>query len=274
MTGNELAEEIRVNIRNQIEKRKLKLKLAVILIGNDSASEKYVAIKEKACREVGIDFELFRFNESASQKEVLNKIEKLNRDHRITGIIVQLPLPGNLVPNEVLEAIDPIKDVDGLNSENLGKLVKGLEGLFPATPEGIINLFRYYQINLVGKKVVVVGQSNLVGRPLALMLLNEKATVFVANSKTVKLKGLTNSADIVISAVGSPKLIQANMVKKDAVIIDVGTTVVDNKIVGDVDFEKVFKKASYLTPNPGGVGPMTVAMLLSNILKAESLKNV
>jgi methylenetetrahydrofolate dehydrogenase (NADP+)/methenyltetrahydrofolate cyclohydrolase len=272
MSGKELAAEIKNNVAAEIAQKKLKLSLAVILIGNDPASEKFVEIKHKACEVAGIGFKLWRFNEDSSQTDIIKLIDKLNCDKDVTGIVVQLPLPGDLVPNNILQAIDPDKDVDGLTSTNLGKLLKGLDGLFPATPEGVMGLLKRYQIPLVGKKVTVIGQSNLVGKPLAQMLLNEDATVLIANSKTNDLKSLTFGSDIVISAAGSPKLIKAEMVSDGAVVIDIGTTLVDTKIVGDVDFENVSTKASFITPNPGGVGPMTVAMLLSNVLKAYRLK--
>lgn len=272
MSGKELAATIKTNLAKQISDDKLKIKLAVIFIGEDPASEKYVAIKERACHEIGIDFELVRFSESTSQADVIKVINKLNKNKKITGILVQLPMPNDFIPNEVLEAISPDKDVDGLTSTNLGRLIKDLPGLFPATPEGVMNLFRYYQIELPGKKVSVIGQSNLVGKPLAQMLLNEDATVFLANKETKNLSELTLNSDIVISAVGKPNLIKDNMINKDAIVIDVGTSLFKGKIVGDVDFEKVSKKANFITPSPGGVGPMTVAMLLSNLVKAKLLQ--
>lgn len=271
MSGKELAEIIKINLAEEVKSQKLKLTLAVIQIGNDPASKKYVSIKKRECEKVGIKFELHKFNENVSQTEILKLIYKLNINKKVTGIIVQLPLPDELIPNELLEAIEPKKDVDGLNSVNMGRLLKNLDGLYPATAEGVINLLRYYQIPVTGKKVCVIGQSNLVGKPLAQMLLNEEATVFVANNKTINLKQLTLESDIVISAVGHPNLIKANMIKKDSIVIDIGTTLLENRIVGDVDFEGVSKKASYITPSPGGVGPMTVAMLLSNVVKASKL---
>jgi len=273
MSGKELSATIRERVALEITKDKLKLCLAVILIGSDPASEKYVGIKEKACRAVGIDFKMFRFKVKDKQDSVLQLIHKLNNDNKITGIIVQLPIPDIFDTNELLETITPSKDVDGLNSINLGRLMKRMPGLFSATPGGVINMCKYYQIPLVGSRVAMVGQSNLVGRPLAIMLLNEKATVSVASSKTKNLKELTLNSDIVITAVGKPNLIKANMIKEGTVVIDVGTSVIDGKIVGDVDFDKVSKKASYITPSIGGVGPMTVAMLISNILKAYRLDN-
>jgi methylenetetrahydrofolate dehydrogenase (NADP+)/methenyltetrahydrofolate cyclohydrolase len=272
MSGKELAATIKTNLAKQIRDERLKIKLAVILIGEDPASEKYVTIKEKACHEIGIDFELVKFSEETPQLDVIKVINKLNKNKKITGILVQLPMPNDFIPNEVLEAINPDKDVDGLTSTNLGRLIKDLPGLFPATPEGVMNLFKYYQIELPGKKVSVIGQSNLVGKPLAQMLLNEDATVFLANKETKNLSELTLNSDIIISAVGKPNLIKENMVNKDAIVIDVGTSLYKGKIVGDVDFDKVSKKASFITPSPGGVGPMTVAMLLSNLVKAKLLQ--
>ncbi|MEI6266887.1 MAG: bifunctional 5,10-methylenetetrahydrofolate dehydrogenase/5,10-methenyltetrahydrofolate cyclohydrolase [bacterium] len=273
MSGKELSATIREQVATDIVKDKLSLCLAVILIGSDPASEKYVGIKERACMAVGIDFKMFRFKENDKQALVLQLIQKLNNDNKITGIIVQLPIPVVFDTNELLEAIAPAKDVDGLNSINLGRLMKRMPGLFPATPEGVINLCKYYQIPLVGSKVAMVGQSNLVGRPLSIMLLNEKSTVSIASSKTKNLKELTLNSDIVISAVGKPSLIKASMLNKGTVVIDIGTSVIEGKIVGDVDFDKVSKKASYITPSIGGVGPMTVAMLISNTLKAYRLDN-
>lgn len=268
MSGKELAGIIYENLETEVKSLSKKLTLAVILIGNNLASEKYVGKKKEACEKIGVNFKLIRFPEEVKQTEVQAKIDELNGDDSITGMIVQLPISKHLDVDTLLESIDPKKDVDGLNTCNLGNLVKGLDGLFPATPEGVINLLRYYQIPLAGKKVVVIGQSNLVGKPLILMLFREKATVLCANSRTVDLKELTHNADVVISATGVPKILKADMIKKGAVVVDVGTAAVDGKIVGDVDFEEVSKKASFITPNPGGVGPMTVAMLLSNIVKA------
>ena len=271
MTGRELAAAIRENEALEVVSQRLKLSLAVILIGNDPASEKYVEIKKQACEKAGIGFQLYRFSDSNSQTDVLKLIKKLNGDRKVTGIMIQLPLPDVFVSNELLEQIAPDKDVDGLTSVNLGRLVKGLPGLFPATPEGVVNLLRYYQIEITGKRVAVIGQSNLVGRPLAQMLLNDEATVLSANKFTENLREITLEADIVISAAGKPKLVKADMVKDGAIVIDVGTSLYRGKIVGDVDYKSVAKKASYITPSPGGVGPMTVAMLLSNILKASQL---
>lgn len=271
MTGGELAEIIETSISNEIKKGCLKLSLAVILIGSDKASEKYVALKQKACEKVNINFLLFRFTEKNSQIEILSLINKLNNDKNITGIMIQLPVPTGFVVEDLLEEILPTKDVDGLNSANFGKLEKNIPGLYPATAEGIINLLRYYQIQIAGKRVLVIGQGYLVGRPLISMLLNENATVLTANIQTKNLAELTAFADIIVSAAGCPKLLKGSMVKKNAVIIDAGTSLYHGKLTGDVDFSTLSSMASYITPNPGGVGPMTVAMLLSNVVKAGRL---
>ncbi len=271
MSGRELAKTIEEGVKEAALLSKRKYSLAVILIGDDPASEKYVQLKRQACERVGITMTLWRFDSAGKQADVLKLIAKLNRDKKTTGILIQLPLPGDYVPNELLEAIAPNKDVDGLSSVNLGRLIKGLPGLYPATPEGVINLLRYYQIDIAGKRVAVIGQSNLVGRPLAQMLLNEEATVLSANSLTKNLKAITSESDIVISAVGKRNLVKADMIKDGAVVIDIGTSFYQGKIVGDVDYKNVMKKAAYVTPSPGGVGPMTVSMLLSNVVKAGEL---
>lgn len=272
MSGTQLAEKIKTGLKKEIESRKLKPFLAAILVGNNRASAKYVSIKEKACGEIGAGFELYRLSEKTTKKEIVDLVKKLNVDPRVTGIIIQLPLPKQLDPNEILEEIDPAKDVDGLNSVNIGKLTKNIEGIHPATPEGVITLIKHYKIPLKSKRVVVIGRSNLVGKPIAQLLLTEDATVTIANSKTKNLKQITLESDIIISATGQPKLVKGDMIKTGAVVVDVGTTVIAGKIIGDVDFESVSKKAAYIAPNPGGIGPMTVAMLLSNLLKAHNLK--
>lgn len=273
MSGAELAQTIRKNLKKEVGKLSVKPRLAVVLVGNNHASEKYVKAKEDACKEVGIDFELYRLSEKTQKKPVIDLIVKLNKTNYVTGIIVQLPLPGKLRATEILEHIKPKKDVDGLTSTNMGKLIKDLPGLRPATPEGIIKLLQYYRVAISGKEIIIIGRSNLVGKPLAQMLLNEDATVTVAHGKTRDLAEITKKADIVVSAVGQPGLITANIVKQGVVIVDVGTTRSEgNKLKGDVDFDEVSKKASYITPVPGGVGPMTVAMLLSNVVKAAKGK--
>ena len=272
MTGRELAGKIREQLRHRIETEKLTPGLAVILVGEDAASEKYVSIKERACQSIGISFFAHKYNANASQGEILSLIDTLNNDSNITGIIVQLPLPKGLSEEIILNRIMPSKDVDGLTKENQQKLEEGLEGLRPATPEGVLNLLYYYQIPLKDQKIAVIGRSILVGKPIAIMLGQAGAIVSVGHSQTSDIGEITKTADIVISAVGKPNLIIAQMVKEGAVIIDVGTTPVNGEIVGDVEFNTVSQKASLVTPTIGGVGPMTVAMLLSNVLKAYDLQ--
>jgi methylenetetrahydrofolate dehydrogenase (NADP+)/methenyltetrahydrofolate cyclohydrolase len=268
LDGRKAAEKVKERLSKEIKEGSHQFTLAVILIGDNPASAKYVAMKQKESEKIGLGFKLHKFEKDVKQEEVMALINKLNDDREVTGMIVQLPLPDHFRVDEILEAIKPQKDVDGLNSVNLGKLLKGIDALYPATPAGIMELFRQYGIELAGKKVTVVGQSNLVGKPLVQMLLNEKATVSVANSKTKDLKSLTIDSEIVISAAGKPNLITGDMIKEGAIVVDVGTSAVEDKIVGDVDFGEVSKKASFITPNPGGVGPMTVAMLLFNVVKA------
>lgn len=272
INGKKIAEKIEKDLKNKIGKKGLKLRLVVILIGNDKASEKYIKIKEKACHEVGIGFCLVKFKGNTQPQDIIKKIKELNDDNQVTGIVVQLPLPKNYVPNEVLESINPSKDVDGLHSQNLGKLIKKIDTIYPATAEGVMILLKHYKIKLKSKNIVVIGQSNLVGKPLAQMLLNENGTVTVINRDTKNIEDITLKSDIVISAAGSPKLIKGKMIKKGATVIDIGTTVKNGKIIGDVDFESVKKIAGAITPNPGGVGPITVAVLLANVVKAYNLR--
>ncbi len=271
LNGKKVAEKIYENLKKEGRKLETAPTLVVVLVGNNPASLSYVGIKEKAARKIGIGFQRVDFSPSTSlrvnEQEILNKIIELNANPEISGIIVQLPLPKDLNQNKILNAILPEKDVDGLTIENLGQLFRGEDGLRPATPLGIIRLLSAYKIKIAGKNVVIVGRSNLVGKPLAHLFLEKDATVTVCHSKTKDLKSHTLTADILVSAAGKPDLIKENMIKKGAVVVDVGTTKVGKKIVGDVDFEKVKKVASYITPVPGGIGPMTVAMLLSNVVK-------
>lgn len=268
MDGKSLASETKKRLKEEIKSMSKTPGLAVILVGENPASKKYVQMKERACDEVGISHKVHRLEENVSDSEIEELILKLNKDESIDGIIVQLPLSKHRNTNEILENIDPSKDVDGLTITNIGRLEKNLPGLFPATPFGVIEMLKKYNIDLAGKNAVVVGRSNLVGKPLAQLLLNAGATVTIAHSKTKNIGGVTKNADILVSAVGKPGLITADMVKDQAVVIDVGTTEQDKKLKGDIDFSQVSKKASYITPVPGGVGPMTVAMLLSNVVKA------
>ncbi|MGL5377320.1 MAG: bifunctional 5,10-methylenetetrahydrofolate dehydrogenase/5,10-methenyltetrahydrofolate cyclohydrolase, partial [Cetobacterium sp.] len=244
--------------------------LAVIQAGDNLASKIYVNSKIKQCAEVGIDSKNYILPLDVTELELLNTIEKLNKDDSVNGILVQLPLPSHINTPKIIEAIDISKDVDGFKPENLGKVVLGDDtALISCTPAGILRLFREYEINLEGKDVVVIGRSNIVGKPMTALLINEGATVTVCNSKTKNLSEKTKTADVIIVAIGKANFLKGNMVKDGAIVIDVGINRDDNnKICGDVDFESLKDKVSYITPVPGGVGPMTIAMLLSNTLKA------
>jgi len=246
--------------------------LAVVLVGEDPASRVYVNNKRKACQKVGINSLFYHLPEETEEKELLKLVEELNENPEVDGILVQLPLPRHVNPQRIIEAIRPDKDVDGFHPENMGKLVANLEGGFiPCTPLGIKLLLKHYGIEVKGKDATVVGAGYIVGKPLSVLLLNLNATVTVCHIHTKDLKKHTKDADILISATGVPRLIKEEMVKEGAVVIDVGISKEGDKIVGDVDFEKVKQKASYITPVPGGVGPMTITALLLNTLKAYGL---
>ncbi len=253
--------------------------LAAVLVGHDGGSETYVAYKIKDCQEVGFKSSLFRFEDDVSEEILLNKVKELNEDDDIDGFIVQLPLPGHISEQKVIETIDPAKDVDGFHPENLGRMVIGLPSFVSATPFGILQLIKRYNIETSGKNCVIIGRSNIVGRPLSI-LMSQKAinsTVTVAHSRTKDIEMLCRSADILIAAIGVPEFVKGSMVKEGAVVIDVGTTRVKSEITksgyklkGDVRFEEVADKCSYITPVPGGVGPMTRVSLLYNTLLAAS----
>lgn len=264
--GKKCAEEILDNLKDKISKLEKKPSLAVILANDNPSSKIYVDNKEKVSMELGIKSSVYRFDKSITQGELIKLIHELNADKNINGILVQLPLFEHLNSQEIIELINPKKDVDGFHPINVGRLNCGLEPYAVCcTPKGIIKLLKKYKINLVGKNVVVIGRSNIVGKPTATLLTNENATVTLAHSKTKKLKEITKNADIIVSATGHPKLIKADMVKKGAVVIDVGITKqINGKLAGDVDFEKVKNIASYITPVPKGVGPMTIACLMEN----------
>lgn len=245
-------------------------KLAIILVGDNPSSKSYVKQKEKACHTAGLLYEQFNYPEDITEEEVLDKISDLNSDMNIHGILVQLPLPDHINVPKVLKAISPRKDVDGFHAYNLGKMFldKEFESLSPCTPKGIVKILEEYKIDIKGKHVVVVGKSNIVGKPMSIMMLNRDATVTTCHRSTVDLKSHTLTADILIVAVGKPNLITADMVKPGAVVIDVGCTKVDDKLLGDVDFNGLQGIASYITPVPGGVGPMTVSCLIENTIIA------
>jgi methylenetetrahydrofolate dehydrogenase (NADP+)/methenyltetrahydrofolate cyclohydrolase len=271
LSGREAAAKILDDLKPRIAK--LNPKLVVVQVGDDVGSASYIKQKIKSCTEVGMRSEHCHLPSSLSLEELLSKVTELNADADVTGFIVQLPLPEHLqshVP-EIIRAIDPKKDVDGFGAYNLGKvfLSKEFEHLPPATPAGIIMLLEHYKIPVAGKHVVIVGRSNIVGKPLAVMLLNRDATVTVCHSKTKDLATITKQADILVAAIGKPKFITGDMVKPGTVVIDVGTSRVDGKLTGDVDFNAVAEIASAITPVPGGVGPMTVCSLIKNCVQAK-----
>ncbi len=271
--GKSLAMKIRKKIKAEVEllnqKHDIVPGLAVILVGDDPASQAYVKMKAKACKEVGFYSIVHEMPDTISQEEIIATIEMMNANPRIDGILVQLPLPKHIDTNRILEVIDPKKDVDGFHPFNVGRLVTNLDGFVPCTPLGVMKMFEAYGIELRGKDVCVVGASNIVGKPMAALLLNAEATVTVTHIYTKDLPSHTLKADILIVGVGVAGLIKADMVKEGAVVIDIGINrLEDGRLVGDVDFEAVSTKCSAITPVPGGVGPMTIAMLLSNTLKA------
>jgi methylenetetrahydrofolate dehydrogenase (NADP+)/methenyltetrahydrofolate cyclohydrolase len=266
--GKIVSKLVKDNIKSIIESKKISPSLAVILVGNDPASLTYVRNKTKECLEVGISPKDYHLPEDTSEEKLLELIGNLNKDDDIDGILVQLPLPKHINTNKILNAISPYKDVDGFHPENVGKLMIGTPFVEPCTPKGVIRLLEHYGISVEGKRAVVLGRSNIVGKPMAIMLLHRNATVTICHSKTKDLSEITKQADILVSAIGIPNFVKADMIKKDAVVIDVGINKVEengkSKLVGDVDFENVKEVASYITPVPGGVGPMTRAMLLEN----------
>jgi len=272
INGKKIAEDIYTELKEEVKNLEDKPGLAVVLVGDDPASLVYVRNKERICKRLGLNYRLMRFPQSADKNEILSTIESLNSDKEINGIIVQIPLPEHLDPFEVVSAIDPLKDVDGLHPDNLGRLLSGKPRIIPCTPLGVIELLKRENIDIRGKNAVIVGRGNLVGKPLFHLLLSLDATVTVCHSKTRDLKEETSRADILVCAVGVPKLISADMVKEGATVIDVGINRIGDRLVGDVDFENIMGIASAITPVPGGVGPMTVAMLMKNVITAYKLQ--
>lgn len=272
INGQLLAKELRENMKNEVAELKQKgltPHLTVILIGDDPASHSYVRGKEKASAEVGISSEIIRMEKTVDQKTLLTKIAELNKDENVHGILVQLPLPNHIEEQKVIEAIDPAKDVDGFHPINIGRMMVGQDAFLPCTPYGIIEMLKSKNIEIAGKHVVVIGRSNIVGKPMGQLLLNENATVTYCHSKTQDIKNYTKKADILIVAVGKANIVDASYVKDEAVVIDVGVNrTEEGKLTGDVDFDDVKEVASFLTPVPKGVGPMTITMLLSNTIKA------
>ncbi len=275
--GKSLAKKVQSSVASEVEQLKQEKNivpgLAVILIGDDPASHAYVKMKAKACENVGFYSITHSMPDTISQDEIIATIEMMNGNPRIDGILVQLPLPKHVDTDKILEVIDPKKDVDGFHAYNVGRLVTNLDSFVACTPLGVMKMFEEYKIDLEGKDVCVVGASNIVGKPMAALLLNANATVTVTHIFTKDLKAHTSKADIVVVGVGVPGLIKEDMVKDGAIVIDIGINrIKDGSLVGDVDFENVSPKCSYITPVPGGVGPMTIAMLLSNTLKAAKAR--
>ena len=271
--SEKIKEEVKVEVAQLVEEKQITPGLAVILVGNDAASATYVASKAKSCKNAGIYSVVHEMPETITQEELLETIARMNENPKLDGILVQLPLPKHIDTTVVLEAINPLKDVDGFHPYNVGRMVSNLDAFLPATPFGVMRMFEEYGIELSGKNVVVIGSSDIVGKPMASLLINAKATVTVCNSRTKDLKAHTLAADIVVIAVGVPFLLKGDMVKDGAVVIDVGINRLETgKLVGDADFESLKDKCSHLTPVPGGVGPMTIGMLLKNTIKAAKLR--
>ena len=273
LDGRIVASQILENIKNQITYSPTgndKPMLAVVLVGNNEASLAYIRMKEKRAREVGMGFGLYRFDADISQDELESEVRRLSVDERIHGLIVQAPLPAHIDRYAVIECIDPEKDVDGFTKTQIGNMYLGHDGLWCCTPKGIMTLLKYYKIDIEGKNVVIIGRSNIVGKPMALMLINAGATVISCNSGTKNLTEITKKADIVIMAAGHPGLLTKDMVSEKSVVIDVGSTFIDGVARGDTDFEDLKDTIMAITPTPGGVGPMTVATLIENTWKAYS----
>lgn len=273
MSGKDCSAAVRENIKSEvlklIEERGVTPSLTVIIVGNNPASEVYVRNKHKACSEVGMRSDIIRLSETVTEVELLNTIDKLNADDTVHGILVQLPLPSHINEDAVVNRILPSKDVDAFHPVNIGKVMTGKFSFLPCTPAGVMEMLKFYGISVEGKNCVIIGRSNIVGKPQAMLMLKENATVTICHSKTKNLSELTKKADIIVAAVGRPNFVDAKMVSPGAVVIDVGINRgEDGKLCGDVDFESVKAVASYITPVPGGVGPMTITMLLKNTLTA------
>ena len=270
--GKKVSSNIKDNIAAEVNTLKNKTGktpgLAVVLVGDDPASAVYVKNKNKTCKNIGFQSFEHILPENTSENKLLNLINELNNDDQVNGILVQLPLPSHISSSKILVSINPQKDVDGFHLENVGRLVTGNALFKPCTPAGIIKLLDEYKIEIEGKNAVIIGRSNIVGKPVSFLLLERNATVTICHSRTKDLPSITRSADILIAAIGKPNFVSLDMVKNNAVVIDVGINRLDGKLVGDVDFTSVSKQASLITPVPGGVGPMTIAMLMENTLQA------
>ncbi|MFP4478229.1 MAG: bifunctional methylenetetrahydrofolate dehydrogenase/methenyltetrahydrofolate cyclohydrolase FolD [Candidatus Izemoplasmatales bacterium] len=278
LDGKALSKKLRSEIKEKthalIDKYGQTPHLVVILIGDDPASETYVKSKERASKRAGIKSTVIKKDSSISEKELIAIIEDLNKDDQVHGILLQLPIPKHIDSEKVINMIDPLKDVDGFSNHHVARLNKGLDALVPCTPLGIMEIFKEYDIELEGKHAVVMGRSQIVGKPMASLLLKANSTVTITHSRTKDMKSITKQADILVVAVGKAKMIDETYIKENAVLIDVGISRVDGKLYGDIDFEAVKDKASFITPVPGGVGPMTIAMLLKNTLTCfENIMN-
>lgn len=270
--GKKISQEIKDELKEKVAALKnkgIEIALAVIQVGNDPASSVYVGNKKKACAYIGIRSESYELPESTSQEELLALIDRLNKDEKINGILVQLPIPMHIDEDTIIKAIAPSKDVDGFHPESVGALLIGQRGFLPCTPAGIIELLKRSNIEIAGKECVVIGRSNIVGKPMAVLLLRENGTVTITHSKTTDLKSVCKRADILVVAIGKPKMITSEYVKEGAAVIDVGIhRNADNKLCGDVDYDDVYPVAGAITPVPGGVGPMTIAMLMNNCVNS------
>jgi len=267
--GKQIAKDLRIKIANEVKTLKRPPGLAVILVGEDPASAVYVRNKELACKEAGFFSDKIIKSENTTEEQLLEEVERLNNNPHIDGILVQLPLPNHINANKVIEHISPLKDVDGFHSENIGKLMQNKSHLRPCTPKGVMTILSSIDCKVMGMNCVVIGASNIVGRPMAMELLNARGTVTICNSKTKDLAGVVSRADIVVVGVGIPEMVKGDWVKDGAIVIDVGINrLEDGRLVGDVDFDAIKEKAGAITPVPGGVGPMTIATLLENTLIA------
>ncbi|MEG1710637.1 MAG: bifunctional 5,10-methylenetetrahydrofolate dehydrogenase/5,10-methenyltetrahydrofolate cyclohydrolase [Clostridia bacterium] len=277
INGKAIADEYLLKLKNEIDEYKKngqQITLAVLQVGDSSASTAYVERNAKSCNKVGIETEFVHLDKEVTTLDVVNAVKNLNNNPKINGIIVQLPLPKGVEQAVVTEAILPNKDVDGLTQANAGALYLGKKGFVPNTPMGVMTLLKLSGIEICGKRAVVIGRSNIVGKPMAMLLLQENATVTVCHSKTAEIAKVCSEADIIVCAIGKAHFLTADMVKEGAVIMDVGTNFINGKMTGDVDYENVVDKASYITPVPGGCGPMTVCMLIENTLRAAKLQNI
>lgn len=273
LDGRALSKSIKRDLKQRISEKDSKPGLAVVIVGNDPASEQYVGMKKKACRFCGIESFSYDLSEDITQQELLDLVDKLNEDDKVNGILVQLPLPSHIDEDTIIDRVSEHKDVDGFHPLNIGKLIQKRDCFKSCTPYGIIRLLKENGIELEGKNVAVLGRSNIVGKPLAAMFINENSTVTVCHSRTKNIKEICRNSDIIVSAIGKAHFVTEDMVKNGAVVVDVGTNFVDGTLCGDVDFENVKNKVSYITPVPGGVGPMTIATLMSNTYEAFNKQN-